>query len=220
MDIAQILACLEQLQENNNKPWMDMHKPAYQQARNTVLAIADCLIKGLTTSEPALGQLLPKDCVFRINRDIRFSKDKTPYKSYMGLYIAQGGKKSDYAGYYLHIAPHDQSFIAGGLYQPEPAVLKQVRQEIDYNAVALSNILDEPRFKKLFGDLQGEKLQRAPKDYPTHHPHIEWLKLKSFTALHLLTDSKVIQPGFVDHTLATFQALQPLNQFLNTALEH
>ena len=220
MDTSQILDFLTQLQANNHKAWMDEHKPAYQQARNSLIEIADCLIQGLGASDANIKHLVPKSCVFRINRDIRFSKDKTPYKTFMGLFLSKEGRKSDYAGYYLHLAPYNQSFIAGGMYQPVPAILKQVRQEIDYNAKALCDILQEANFKKLFGSLQGETLQRPPKGYAADHPYIEWLKLKSFIVTHPVQDSEVLKNSFVDYVLATFQAMQPLNQFLNTALDN
>ena len=137
----------------------------------------------------------------------------------MGIYLAKGGRHSGYAGYYLHIEPQDRSFIGGGLYQPEPAALKRIRQEIDYNADALRHILAELPFKELFSGLQGEKLQRPPQGYGADHPQIELLKLKSFTVMHPVKDSTVTQKRFLDHTLEVFQAMLPLNQFLNTALD-
>jgi uncharacterized protein (TIGR02453 family) len=219
MDANYILDFLKQLQANNNKAWMDAHKPAYQQARTELINIADYLIKGTASFDQAITTLEPKNCIFRINRDIRFSKDKTPYKSNMGLYLSKGGRNSGYAGYYLHLEPQDRSFIAGGLYQPETEALQKIRQEIDYNADTVDRILSEPRFKKLFGSLQGDQLQRPPKGYQADHPHIEWIKLKSFTVIHPVKDSQVTKQGFLEHVLTTFQAIEPLIRFLNTALQ-
>lgn len=220
MNTKLILDFLQQLQANNNKAWMDLHKPIYQQARTELLSIAAFLIQETAKFDPAIASLEPKDCIFRINRDIRFSKDKTLYKTYMGLFLAKEGKNSKYAGYYLHLAPQDQSFIAGGLYQPAPEVLHKVRQEIDYNGSKLASVVADSSFKKFFKGLQEEeKLQRPPKGYSADHTHIEWLKLKSFTVIHPVTDSQVIQKDFMAYVLRAFQAMQPLNQFLNAAIE-
>jgi uncharacterized protein (TIGR02453 family) len=215
-----ILDFLKQLQANNNKAWMDAHKQAYQQARNELINIADYLIKSTAYFDQDIAPLEPKDCIFRINRDIRFSKDKTPYKSNMGLYLAKGGRQSGYAGYYLHLEPQDRSFIAGGLHQPETEVLQKIRQEIDYNAAAIEDILAKPQFKKLFGSLQGEQLQRPPKGYQADHPYIEWIKLKSFIVMHPVKDSQVTKQDFLEYILTIFQAMYPLNQFLNTSLRN
>lgn len=214
-----MLIFLAQLRENNHKAWMDKNKAAYQQARHTLLAATEDLIKGVGSLDADIAQLTPQSCIFRINRNIRFSKDKAPYKPNMGIYLARGGRHSGYAGYYLHIEPQDRSFIGGGLYQPEPAILKRVRQEIDYQAADLDQILAEPRFKALFGTLQGERLQRPPQGYSDDHPQLALLKLKSFTVIHPIKDGVVTQAKFLAYTLEVFQAMVPLVRFLNTALD-
>ncbi|OJW72133.1 MAG: TIGR02453 family protein [Candidatus Amoebophilus sp. 36-38] len=219
MNTVQILQFLEQLQENNNKPWMDMHKADYLAARNTLLEITDQLIKGLGKIDTEIASLTPKDCVFRINRDIRFSKDKSPYKINMGAYLTKGGKHGGCAGYYLHLQPHGQSFIAGGSYQPMPDALKQIRQEIDYNGDKLKVIVSDKKFKEFFGNLHGESLQRPPKGYDDTHPYIDWIKLKSFLVMHPIPDKKVASTDFIKQVLEGFKLLVPLNQFLNSALE-
>ena len=218
MNTASILQFLAQLEQNNNKAWMDMHKAEYQVARETLLEITDHFIKELSKIDADIASLTPKDCIFRINRDIRFTKDKSPYKINMGAYLTKGGKNGGYAGYYLHLQPHDQSFIAGGLYQPMPDALKQVRQEIDYNGDKLEAILSDKNFKEMFSSLQGECLQRPPKGYHPDHTYIDWLKLKSFTVMHPISDKKVIGPDFTKQVLEGFKLLTPLNQFFNAAL--
>lgn len=214
-----MLTFLAQLQENNHKAWMDANKATYQQARRTLLAIAEHLIKSMGPLDTNIASLTPQSCIFRINRDIRFSKDKAPYKPNMGIYLAKGGRHSGYAGYYLHIEPHNRSFIGGGLYQPEPSALKHIRQEIDYQAADLDHILAKPRFKALFGTLQGEKLQRPPKGYSYDHPQLALLKLKSLTVIHPIKDQVATQAKFLSYTLEVFQAIVPLVRFLNTALD-
>ena len=219
MDLQHILNFLVALQRNNNKAWMEENQVDYQKARNTFIDITDFLIKGMASLDKHVADLEPKRCIFRINRDIRFSKDKSPYKANMGAYLAKGGRNNGYAGYYLHLAPNDQSFIAGGIYQPTADVLKKIRQEIDYNGDDLDAAVNTAHFKKLFGSLQGEKLKRPPKGYDIDHPQIEWLKMKSFLATCSVKDSVVVKKGFLPQVLTTFQALVPLNQFLNTAID-
>lgn len=198
---------------------MEMNKSVYQEARHTLLQATEQLIQGIGKFDHDIAVLAPANCIFRINRDIRFTKDKSPYKSNMGAYFAKGGKTGGYAGYYLHLQPNNQSFIAGGIYDPSPEVLKKIRQEIDYNGEKLELIVGDKRFKELFGKLQGESLQRPPKGYEANHPHIDWLKLKSFIAIHPVMDTMVAKPDFIEHTLTLFEALAPLNQFLNAALD-
>ena len=218
MDLQQILDFLAELSKNNNKAWMEAHQAAYQQARNTFINVADFLIKGMGPLDKELADLEPQRCIFRINRDIRFSKDKLPYKTNMGAYLTPGGRNSGYAGYYLHLEPHDRSFIAGGIYQPSADALKKIRQEIDYNGDELNAIVNAPHFRKLFGDLQGEKLKRPPKGYDAAHPQIEWLKMKSFLGMHPVKDSMVTQQNFLSQVLEAFQAMVPFNQFLNASI--
>ncbi len=219
MDMQQSLDFLAALQKNNDKAWMKTHRSTYQQARNTCIEMAGWLISHLTPYDKSVAALIPQSCIFRINRDIRFSKDKSSYKTNMGAYFAPKGRNSGYAGYYLHIEPHDQSFIAGGLYQPTTAMLQRIRQEIDYNAAELVQIIDAPEFKKLFGTLQGEKLKRPPQGYQADHPQVELLKMKSFLAMRSVKDKTVAQPDFFPCVLEVFQAMVPLVQFLNTAID-
>ncbi|XWN34867.1 MAG: DUF2461 domain-containing protein [Roseivirga sp.] len=197
---------------------MDAQQEEYQQARKTFIHVTDFLIKGMGPWEASVAHLEPKQCIFRINRDVRFSKDKAPYKTNMGAYLAKEGRHGGYAGYYLHLEPHDQSFIAGGMYCPAADALKQIRQEIDYNAAELLTVLQAPRFKALFGYLQGESLKRMPQGYEEAHPQAALLKMKSFIAMHPIKDSVVTQKDFLSYVLEVFQAIIPLNKFLNMAI--
>ena len=218
MDIQQVLNFLAALRENNNKAWIEAHQADYQKARNTFIDIADFLIKGMVALDKDIVGLEPKRCIFRINRDIRFSKDKSPYKTNMGAYLTPGGRNSGYAGYYLHLEPQNRSFVAGGIYQPSTDALKKIRQEIDYNGDDLHAIVENPNFRKLFGNLQGEKLKKPPQGYDAENPQVELLKMKSFLALHPVQDNIATQQDFLPQVLALFKALIPLNQFLNTAI--
>jgi len=215
-----ILTFLTQLQENNHKTWMDAHRAEYLHAKQIMDTVIKTVVQQMSLLDPELAGLTPRDCTFRINRDIRFAKNKNPYKNNMGAYLAKGGKKSNYAGYYLHIQPYGQSFIAGGLYTPNVAVLQKVRQEIDYNGERLAACLQTPDFIRFFGTLAEENsLKKPPKGYDNQNPFIKWIKLKSFIATHPMSDKMILSRHFIAHVLAGFKLLMPLNHFLNVAVE-
>jgi uncharacterized protein (TIGR02453 family) len=217
----QTLKFLSQLKKNNNKPWFDAHRAQYEAARIDFTNFIQLVIDALQKTDTTITGITAKDSQFRINRDIRFSKDKRPYKENFGAFIARGGKKSIYAGYYFHLAPGN-SFAGGGLWQPEPANLKKVRQEIDYNWEEFQSIVKNKTFKKTFGDLyKGEdmSLKRMPKGYEEDHPAIDYLKLQSLIAETTFTDDELTKGTLHKKTLSAFQALQPLLNFINRSLE-
>jgi uncharacterized protein (TIGR02453 family) len=217
----QTLKFLSQLKKNNNKPWFDAHRAQYEAARIDFSNFIQLLIEALQKSDTTVTGITAKDSQFRINRDVRFSKDKRPYKDNFGAFIARGGKKSIFAGYYFHLAPGN-SFIGGGLWQPEPANLKKVRQEIDYNWDEFKSIVTNKNFKKIFGDLyKGEdmSLKRMPKGYAEDHPAISYLKLQSLIAEQKIADEDLTKATLHKKALNAFQALQPLLDFINRSLE-
>lgn len=216
--MKEVLEFLQQLEQNNNKEWMDANRQRYQHARAAFHDLVSELLKQLVDIEPGLAPLRPQDCIFRQNRDIRFSANKNPYKIHMAAYFAVGGKKSDGPAYYLHIQP-GENFIGGGIYWPASETLKKIRQEIDYSGQELAAIVDEPAFKHQFRQLEGEKLKSSPKDYSKEHPYIEFLKMKSFIAGHGLTDQEVISPDLLTHIMGSFRLMKPLNDFLARAVE-
>lgn len=218
MALTKSLAFLKDLRRNNNKDWMHANKPAYQASRSEFIDFAHEVILKMTPIDTGLLGLEPKQCIFRINRDIRFSKDKSPYKINFGMFLSEGGKKSGKAGYYFHLEPGDNSFIAGGIYAPDPDNLAKVRQEIDYNAAELKKIVDQKKFKSLFGSLQGESLKRAPKGYQEDHPNIDLLKLKSFIVLHKVTDKEIADWSDADKCIEVFEQIKPLNDYFNVAI--
>ncbi len=209
---------LSDLSKNNNREWFDKNRKRYEAAKKNVEAFVQELLPGMTAFEPTLAGLTAKDCTFRIFRDVRFSKDKSPFKTNMGAYVSRGGKKSPMAGYYLHIQPGG-AFIAGGIYGPPSDVLNNIRQEIDYNAEEFKALLNDKTFKKLFGELAGEKLKTAPKNYPKDHPEIELLKHKSYLMVHEVKDKEVVSKDFGKTVLSTFEAMLPLNNFLNRTFD-
>nr|WKN40101.1 DUF2461 domain-containing protein [Tunicatimonas sp. TK19036] len=218
MDTAYILSFLSDLQANNEKTWMDEHRDRYQTAKQHFIELIGYMLGELSIDDESLRGLTPKDCIFRINRDIRFSKDKAPYKNNFGAAMAEGGKKTDNALYYLHLQPHNESFLAGGIYQPPKEVLAKVRQEIDYNASELKTITDAPDFKRYFDKIQGDALKRAPKGYEPDHPNIELLKLKDYLVMHKFTDAEVTDKNFPRIAVKIFHSMQPFLQYLNVAV--
>lgn len=218
----QTLKFLSQLKKNNNKPWFDAHRAKYEAARIDFSNFIQLVIDALQKTDTTITGLTARDCLFRINRDVRFSKDKRPYKENFGAFICRGGKKSVYAGYYFHCAPGN-SFFGGGLWTPEPANLKKVRQEIDYNWDEFQTIVKNKNFKKTFGDVfrnDEVSLSKIPKGYEKDNPAINYLKLKSIIAEATVSDDELTKSTLHKKTVAAFEALQPLLNFINRSLEN
>jgi uncharacterized protein (TIGR02453 family) len=217
--MKQVLTFLKSLEVNNHKAWFDEHRKEYEAARAQLVTFTDDLIEGLSKIDVTIQDLKSKDCLFRINRDVRFSKDKSPYKNNMGAMFAPGGKKSQKACYYIHLQP-GHSFLAGGIYMPEKEVLEKVRQEIDYNGEALLKVLHNASFKKYFDHLDQEMvLTRMPKGYEETNEMASYLKFKSFTVTHSFSDKEVASPDFINQVLAGFKKMKPFNDFLNQIFE-
>ena len=210
---------LKELSENNNREWFQANKERYEAARDNVIEFASELLKLLYKVDPSISTGIdPKKCVMRIYRDIRFSKNKTPYKSNFGISIPTKGTKTGRAEYYLQIEPGN-TFIAGGYWMPEKEHLKAIRQEIDYNAGGLKKIIDEPEFVKLFGDFRKqEQLKSVPREYAVDNENIGLLKLKSFVAFHQMSDEELLKGDAVDTIATICSKICPLNVFINNAL--
>lgn len=217
----QTLRFLSKLRKNNNKQWFDTHREEYEAARIDFSNFIQLVIDDLQRTDTTITGLTSKDCLFRLNRDIRFSKDKTPYKTNFGASIKRGGKKSPYAGYYFHLEP-GSSFAGGGLWMPDAASLKKIRQEIDYNFDEFHSILTNKTFKKVYNGLYESpelKLITMPKGYDTHNPAIEYLKFKSFIAERAVEDSELTTGSIHKRTVEAYLALKPLLDFMNRALD-
>jgi len=217
----QTLTFLSKLKKNNNKPWFDAHRAQYEAAKIDFSNFIRLLIDALQKTDTTITGTTSKECMFRINRDIRFSKDKRPYKTNLGASIKRGGRKSVFAGYYFHCEPGN-SFIGGGLWMPEAPALKSLRQEIDYNWDEFQGILRDKNFKRTYSDIYRSaeiSLSTLPKGYEKDNPAAEYLKLKSFIAETKLADEDLTKSGLHKKTLAAFEALQPLLRFINRSLE-
>lgn len=212
------LKFLKQLSKNNNKEWFDANRKTYDLCKLEFEALVKTLIDKSILFDKELVGLEAKKCLFRINKDVRFSKDKSPYKNNFGASINPGGKKSMVPGYYLHVEPGN-SFLAGGSYQPLPEMLTAIRQEIDYNTTDFKKIISAKEFKTYFKELSQEgKLKTAPKGYDKEHPEISLLQHKHFIVMHHLKDEEVTNKNFPIHVAKIFKAMLPLNQFLRRCM--
>lgn len=219
MPFEKILKFLKDIARNNNRDWFEKNKPRYLEAKSAFADFLEALHKELLKFDESLAGLNPRKQAFRIYRDVRFSKDKRPYKMNMGAGFSAHGKMEQEPGYYIHIEPGN-CFVAGGLYMPDSENLAKVRQEIDYNAEAFLKILKDKKFKKYFSGLDDfDKVKTAPKGYPKDHPYIDLLKNKSFVVSHSFSDRQVLDKNFVKQVAKVCKALKPLNDFLKRALE-
>ncbi len=212
---------LSQLKKNNNRDWFEKHRADYEAAKIDFQNFIYLVIKDIGKTDSTVAELNAKDCLFRINRDVRFSKNKSPYKSNMGASIKRRGKKSPFCGYYFHCEP-GASFIGGGLWMPEPAIVKKVRQEIDYNFDEFKEIIADKKFKTVYGDVYkgaDVSLATAPKGYEKDHPAIFYLKLKCFIAETKVSDDELTKSSLHKKTITAFQTLSPLIYFINRAIE-
>lgn len=209
------LEFLSKLKKNNNRVWFQENRAAFDQTQEAFSIFVDTLIHDLGRVDDLAG-LSAKDCIFRIYRDVRFSKDKSPYKTNMGAEIGGGGRKSGRLGYYVHIAPHDQSMIAGGLYMPSGEQIAKFRQAIARDAKKFKKIINDKDFKKYFSTLEGEKLKTAPQGFARDHPEIELLKLKQVVVYHRLSDEQVLASNAAARAVTVFKAMKPFLDYLNS----
>lgn len=215
---ASTVQFLANLAWNNNKPWFEEHRNEYLSAKEDFEALVTSVLAALAEVEPALRDTKAKDCIMRIFRDVRFSKDKSPYKLNLGAGFGMAGGKNVYAGYYLHIEPGGKSFAGGGMWQPEGPALKALRQEIDYNFAEFSSIVNDKQFRKLFKQIDGDKLVKVPKGYSEDNPAIEYLKLKSFTVGGSLTDEDLTKKTLTRKIEDAYKTMKPFVDFLNRAI--
>jgi uncharacterized protein (TIGR02453 family) len=204
------------IKDNNNRDWFIKHRASYDEARENFEQFVQEIINNITVFEPIMKGLEVKSCTYRFNRDIRFSNDKSPYKSHFGAFVVRGGKKNGdkLAGYYIHIEP-GKSIIAGGAYMPPAPWLTAIREKIDEEPERILKIINTKDFIKYFGKLDGEKLKKAPKGYPSDHPNLELLKLKSYLVVNEVSDDFVMSEKYFDHTMNVFKAMKTMNGFMN-----
>ncbi len=210
---------LRKLSKHNDRDWFNTHKDLYLAAKADAEEFALQLVAAVGQFDSSIGALEPKDCMFRIYRDARFSHDKSPYKTNMGVVVQRGGKKTPYACYYVHVEP-DSCFLSGGIYMPMPEILKAIRQGIDANFDEFEAIVKEKNFKKHFGTIVADnRLVKVPQGFDKDSPAAEFLKQKDFYVVRGVADEDICAPGFVKQAAQAFKALKPLNDFFNAAIE-
>ncbi|GEN77380.1 TIGR02453 family protein [Chryseobacterium hagamense] len=214
---SEIFGFLQDLALNNNREWFTEHKHRYTGSQQNIIAFLEDLIREMSGFDKELAKIDAKKSLFRIYRDTRFSKDKIPYKTNFGASLGMG-KGSQKGGYYLHLEP-GKSFIAGGIYMPEPCVLKELRKEISLYAGDFLALINNKEFKKHFPELdQEDKLKKIPQGFEKDDPMAEYLKLKNFIVVYDLKDEEVLDENAVENLTQIFKLMKPLNDFLNTPL--
>lgn len=218
--LTDILQFLSALKENNNKEWFDKNRDWYQKSKKSYEDFVARLIPEVSKIDKEIGNLEVKNCTYRIFRDVRFSPDKTPYKTHMGAYMVKGGRKSPLGGYYFHMEPGN-SVLAGGIWAPEPPILKAIRSEIYSYTDEFLEIVNSKGFKKQFGEFDTDMgvLRSAPKDFPKDFPHINYLKYKSYTVSKSIPDSIYHdEKALLTEAIEVFKELKPVNAFFNRAI--
>ncbi len=214
----ELVVFLEELKDNNYKEWFDLNRKRYELIKKDFLEFVSSLIIRISEFDTSVSYLKPKDCIFRINRDIRFAKDKSPYKANFGTYMVKGGKKSGNAGYYLHIEP-DNCFIAGGIYAPSPSDLKLIRNEIYENPLTFKTFIENEEFVKVYGGLSGDKLSNLPRGYDKNFEFGDLLKYKHYISFRQLDKNEIFDANFLDNLVSYFHATFSFNEYLNEIIE-
>jgi len=205
---------LAALKDNNNREWFQANKDWYEASKKDFESFVSSLISEINRFHPEIGPIEPKSAVFRIYRDVRFSKDKSPYKTNMGAHVVEGGKKSGNAGYYFHLEPGG-SFLAGGAHMPPPDKLKALRKEIYNNIDEFLEIIKDRTFHQYFGDIMDEKLVNPPKGFPPDFRYVELLKHKGYTVWKHLPDDLVPGPNLLKELGKGFRIMKPFIDFIN-----
>ncbi|MBA4853545.1 DUF2461 domain-containing protein [Emticicia sp. BO119] len=215
MPTQDTLQFLKNLEENNSREWFQAHRKEYEIEKAEFEKFCQQILGGLAQIQEDLLNTKVKDCIFRINRDIRFSKDKSPYKKYFSAAFGPGGRSSGRIDFYLQIQPDNQSILGGGMWEPSPAQLATFRQEIDYNPEHLKSIIDDQKFRSYFDNISGEKVKNMPKGYSADHPNIELLKYKQLFFYHKYSDKDVIEKDFAFEVIKGCAILKPYLDYQN-----
>lgn len=215
----ELYSFLRDLKRNNNREWFNANKDRYIKAKTTAESFTQQLINAISAIEPEAAHLTPADCTYRIYRDTRFSPDKTPYKTHIGIFICPGGnKKSCRCGYYIHLEP-GSSFIGGGCWCPPAPLLKEIRQSIYDNIDEYLEIVNNPEFKECYKEVGSNPLKTAPKGFPKDWEYIDLLKPRDYTVMAAVPDSLMKSPDAVNSIMSYVEAQQPFNDFINYIFE-
>lgn len=214
-ELSSTVAFLKKLKNNNNRDWFAKNKNLYLKEHENMIAFADAILAEMQKHDH-IETPSGKKSLHRIYRDVRFSKDKSPYhNNWSGGF--RRATKLRRGGYYFHIEPGN-SFVAGGFFGPEPKDLDRIRQDIALNHADWKKILSNKKIKTLFGELKGEKLKTAPRGFEKDNPGVEYLKHKQFILEHYFTDKEVLSPNFAKEVSNTFKAMRPWLDYMSEVL--
>lgn len=216
--MEKVLAFLKQLNQNNNREWFTENKASYLEVKKEVEDFTAAWLKELAPFDPSIAHLQPKNCLYRIYRDVRFSKDKSPYKNHIGIFVCKGGTKSNFGGYYLHLQPGNCLFF-GGTYELPSEDLKKVRLGIYYNMEEFKKIVNTIVSQKNFTGIWEEgKLKTSPKGFPKDLPDIDFLRYKYYSLQSTLSEKEIASPTLIQKVVNLSREVQPFNNFLNNTL--
>ena len=216
MDVSRVLDFLSQLKCNNNRDWFAAHKDTYLQINKEINEFADAMILNISQFDD-IGHLSAKDCTYRIYRDIRFSADKSPFKTHIGVYVCKGGKNSELAGYYIHFEPGN-CMVAGGVWCPSKDNLEYIRRFIFNDPQSYLSIINHKDFKNNFL-MMDDQLKTAPKGYPKDFEHIDLIRYKSFVPYKNFSDEEFCADNFVDNITRHLKMIKDYNGYLNGVIE-
>lgn len=220
--MEEILDFLARLDADNTREWFDAHRKEWTRVKSQVAALTEALIEGIAAFDPTVRGLRAQDCTYRIARDTRFSNDKSPYKNWIGIFVAPHGKKSGYAGYYLHIAPKGDRLVGehmliSGIYCPEPTLLRSVREEIVDNGAELTAAIAAAKGFRLNTD---NKLKRAPAGFPADHEFVELLKHKDWCIEKPIDEKFLLAENFVERAVNEFRKTHGFIEIINRAVQY
>ncbi len=216
--MKEALEFVKALKSNNDRDWFNNNKAWFQKSSDDFKSFVGLLIAGINDFDESVGSVEAKDCIFRIYRDVRFSNDKSPFKANFGAYIAKGGRKSPFAGYYFHLET-DASFASGGIYMAPTEVMKRIREDIDIYSDDFMAIVKDKKFAKTFQFFEDEKLKRVPQGFEKESPVAEYLKFKHITPFHSLSNKDIAEKNLLENTLEIFKTMKPLVDFLNRSIK-
>ena len=215
MITSKVFSFLNDLKENNNRSWFNENKARYEEAQAEMIAFAESLLEQMGQYDE-LVPMTAKQSLFRIYRDVRFSKNKTPYKLSLSGRMKRATEQLR-GGMYYHIEPKG-SFVAGGFWAPNSKDLKHIRQKLELDAAPLRAIISDKTFKQFFGELQGEKVKTAPRGFSIDHPNIEFIRMKQFLVSRSFTDEEVLSDDFLDQLVLTFRQMRPFFDYMSEVL--
>ncbi len=220
MNLYFVLDFLKDLAINNNKEWFAQNRERYNMIRKEAENFVDLIKNEIHTFDPHIPNIDAKSCMYRINKDARFTDPaEGPYKENIGAFISKGGKTGSFPGYYIHIEPGACS-LEGGIYSPESPILSSLRSEISNNFDEFNTIVTNKAFIRFFNKVEGKSLVKVPRQYSVNHPASEYLKMKSLTVFHSVSDEMVCSNSFPQYATDVFKAMSPLIQFMNDAIDN